>query len=122
MAATTCHSIQIRSMLESAFLAGLPVPAAIAAANAAVSPAAASLGHALGLLRAGGVPVPVGTGGAYHHAPSAPPPPPPTTTTKPRSRLGRIPAPSPPIPVTATTAITPSSTEGGGRISWEIII
>ena len=122
MAATTFHSIQIRSMLESAFLAGLPVPAAIAAANAAVPPAAANLGHALGLLRAGGVPVPVGTGGAYHHAPSAPPPPPTTTTTKPRSRLGRIPAPSPPIPVTATTAITPSSTEGGGSISWEIII
>ena len=76
MAATTFHSIQIRSMLESAFLAGLPVPAAIAAATAAVPPAAANLGHALGLLRAGGVPVPVGTGGAYHHAPSAPPPPP----------------------------------------------
>ena len=76
-AATTFHSIQIRSMLESAFLAGLPVPAAIAAANAAVPPAAASLGHALDLLRAGRVPVPVGTGGAYQHAPSAPPPTPP---------------------------------------------
>ncbi|KAL3774633.1 hypothetical protein ACHAW5_009576 [Stephanodiscus triporus] len=68
MAATTYHSIQMRSMLESAFLAGLPPHVAVSMANIAVPPAATNLGNALSLLRAGG------TGGAYHvpfphHAP-----------------------------------------------------
>ncbi len=66
MAAMTYHSNQIRGMLESVFLAGL-----LGAANPAVPPTDANLGHALGLLQAVGVPLLVGAWGAYHHMPSA---------------------------------------------------
>ena len=66
MAATNYHSTQLRSMLESAFLSGMPVPAAVSVANIAVPPAAASLGNALSQLRA------EARGGMYHQHPSAP--------------------------------------------------
>jgi len=64
MAATNYHSTQLRSMLESAFLAGMPVPAALSVANIAVPPAAASLGNALSQLR-----VEARGAGMYHQHP-----------------------------------------------------
>jgi hypothetical protein len=69
MAATNYHSTQLRSMLESAFLSGMPVPAAVSVANIAVPPAAASLGNALSQLRAES-----SGAGMYHQHPPPPPP------------------------------------------------